>query len=156
MIQVSKTDAFPKFVCSDCWQKTETFHEFHRSVKRAQENYLKQVVKHEQEEPNIRERDFDCFEYFDDDTFQAELEQELEQQLDLDKEHELVTEIISERESDHELEIKNDLISEYDEHSEGNGEIFPSLDDIPNIESNSDEEKWGKNYLYDALKLYKN
>lgn len=43
--QVNRSDALPKWVCADCWEKTEDFHRFHRSVRNAQEEYLGQVVK---------------------------------------------------------------------------------------------------------------
>lgn len=42
---MSKTDTLPKYVCSVCWQKMDEFHQFHRSVQHAQENYLKLEIK---------------------------------------------------------------------------------------------------------------
>lgn len=45
--QVRKTDELPKFICSECWSKTEEFHKFHRSVQNAQDNYLSMVIKRE-------------------------------------------------------------------------------------------------------------
>lgn len=44
---MNRSDALPKCVCVDCWEKTEDFHKFHRLVRNAQEEYLKQVVKFE-------------------------------------------------------------------------------------------------------------
>lgn len=35
----------PNFVCVECWEKTESFHRFHRSVYAAQENFLSGLVK---------------------------------------------------------------------------------------------------------------
>lgn len=42
---MSQSDALPKWICTDCWQKTEQFHEFHRAVQQAQNNYLAAIVK---------------------------------------------------------------------------------------------------------------
>lgn len=47
--QVNQSDALPKCVCANCWEKIEEFHKFHRSVRNAQEEYLKQIVKFEVE-----------------------------------------------------------------------------------------------------------
>lgn len=46
-------DALPKFICSNCWQKTEEFHQFHRDVQRAQEKFLGENVKREIEENDV-------------------------------------------------------------------------------------------------------
>lgn len=44
---MNRSDALPKWICVDCWEKTEDFHNFHRSVRNAQAEYLEQVVKFE-------------------------------------------------------------------------------------------------------------
>lgn len=43
-----RSDALPKCICSECWEKTHTFHRFHRCVRIAQEEYLSQIVKNPQ------------------------------------------------------------------------------------------------------------
>ncbi|XP_031622031.1 zinc finger protein 888-like [Contarinia nasturtii] len=56
--EVCKTDALPKWICCNCWDKIEEFHRFHRFVRNAQEDYLKQIVKYEEEndiESNCRD-----------------------------------------------------------------------------------------------------
>lgn len=37
----------PKCSCTDCWQKIEEFHRFHRSILTAQEEYLRRTIKTE-------------------------------------------------------------------------------------------------------------
>lgn len=49
LFQVSETDPLPKQVCSDCWKQIETFHEFHEKVLAAQNTYLNELIKREQE-----------------------------------------------------------------------------------------------------------
>lgn len=39
----------PKYGCSDCWYKIEEFHNFHRNILTAQEEYLKREIKLEVE-----------------------------------------------------------------------------------------------------------
>lgn len=46
---MNRSDELPKCVCAVCWEKTNEFNEFYRSVHIAQEEYLKQVVKLEVE-----------------------------------------------------------------------------------------------------------
>lgn len=50
-----ETDTFPNYVCADCWEKIEEFHKFHRSVQRAQANYVKEFVKCENVEPDVHD-----------------------------------------------------------------------------------------------------
>lgn len=49
-------DTLPKCICTDCWHKIEEFHNFHRSVLNAQDEYLKRAIKSEIE----REPDNAC------------------------------------------------------------------------------------------------
>lgn len=49
LIQVDRSDALPKYICNCCREKVVCFHEFHRNVHDAQENYLKKLVKVEDE-----------------------------------------------------------------------------------------------------------
>lgn len=42
---MNQIDALPKCICIACWEKIEEFHRFHRTVRCAQEEYLRQIVK---------------------------------------------------------------------------------------------------------------
>lgn len=44
---MDKTDSLPKFICSKCFNKINTFHEFYCGVHIAQENFLRSLVKNE-------------------------------------------------------------------------------------------------------------
>lgn len=119
---MSKTDAFPKFVCSDCWQKTEKFHEFHRLVQRVQNNFLNGFIKYEIDEN------------FTDGNEMYHPEPPIDP--DPDQEQEGMTELNLNIESDTKLGIKSDMtiIDETFEYDEV----------VPNNETDSDEAKWGK------------
>lgn len=47
VFQLSRFDTLPKCICTNCWQKIEEFHNFHRSILNAQDEYLKRAVKSE-------------------------------------------------------------------------------------------------------------
>lgn len=47
--KVCESDPLPKFVCLDCWKYIDSFHEFHEKVHAAQDNYLRELIKCEQE-----------------------------------------------------------------------------------------------------------
>lgn len=53
--QIHHSDALPKFICFNCWEKTEEFHQFHRSVHDAQNEYLKRITNFEMENENENE-----------------------------------------------------------------------------------------------------
>lgn len=44
---MNQSDELPKCICTDCWQKVDEFHNFHRSVLDAQKEYLKRSIKSE-------------------------------------------------------------------------------------------------------------
>lgn len=49
IFQVTQLDSLPKCICQDCWTKIDDFHKFLGTVRDAQEEYLKQIVKYEVE-----------------------------------------------------------------------------------------------------------
>lgn len=116
-------------MCSNCWQKTADFHQFHCDVQRAQEKFLEGCVKHEIEENDA-------------------LDEHQNQQLtfcnvqETEPIHEIVTEMVPEvgtnRTEGIDLELKtenkNDFAGEFDaiDFSE---EIFNGFED--QIEDNS-------------------
>lgn len=46
---MNESDPLPKLVCLDCWRQIDNFHEFHEKVHAAQDSYLKELIKREQE-----------------------------------------------------------------------------------------------------------
>lgn len=44
---MNRIDTLPKCICTDCWHKIEEFHNFHRSILNAQNEYLKRTIKSE-------------------------------------------------------------------------------------------------------------
>lgn len=63
LLQVNEDDdILPKFVCTDCWCKSNEFHDFYNAVTEAQQIFLVNLVK--TEEPEIIE--INCVPYPDD------------------------------------------------------------------------------------------
>lgn len=57
-IQINESDFLPKTICTECWNKTENFNQFYRTVEIAQNEYLSNIIKKEpifDEPPNISE-----------------------------------------------------------------------------------------------------
>lgn len=69
-MQISESDALPKYICIDCWSKIADFHEFHQRVREAQTKYLIQLVKQEQDNNFVEIRDQSEFETDDFDSLE--------------------------------------------------------------------------------------
>lgn len=116
---MNRLDALPNYVCTDCWHKTEEFHKFHRSVQRAQENYL--LVKPEETDQDAQDDNHFPLETVC--AFELDLEAETEEQQ------------ISEEEV--RVELKNDLTGNVDEQSVDHIE----LDKTQNDESDTEKSE---------------
>lgn len=93
---MSKTDALPKYICSQCWQKIDEFHKFHCSVQHAQDNYLNVKIKCETIDDPLNRHDTIANHH--------ELDAELEKLEQLDDEPE--------------LEVKHINVSQFDSDNE--------------------------------------
>lgn len=59
VLQVSKEDILPKFVCTECWTKATTFHKFYEAVAGAKIIYLERSLE-EELRPNFAEINCDA------------------------------------------------------------------------------------------------
>lgn len=92
--EVNEDDELPKTVCADCWTRTSDFHEFYCFIKSAQLNYLNSVVIKSEvdiDQEDIKPTDFVAVE-------QSEF-------------------VVAGGQEENALEIKNDNLSDLNEHS---------------------------------------
>lgn len=149
--QVSKTDALPKYICTECWQKTEEFHEFHRSVQLAQDDYLKTTIKCEVIECDPSESVDPLNGSYHDINAQylPELENPMQPENDRDLELELEQEPISKPDGDEISEWQFES-EDYHQKFEENIEIDEEM--LSNIKQDEDEDEdedgdVGTNYI---------
>lgn len=123
---MSKIDALPKWICTDCWQKTEQFHRFHRSVQQAQENYFNEIIKCEFVDPlNILDTE---------PVNQYELEANIA---------DIITEPKKADQSDYELEqdVKQNDHTEFEENIEIDDDILTNIKQDEDEDEDGDEEE---------------
>lgn len=117
---MSKTDTLPKWICTECWHKTEEFHRFHRSVQHAQANYLSEKVKCE-----LIVDPLNGFDEFPVDANTADIVTEPEKSEQSD--------------SEFEPELKQISILEFSSENDQTGEIDDDI--LTNIKQDEDEDE---------------
>lgn len=132
-MQVSENDAFPKFVCADCWTKLKDFHEFYDAVNEAKSTFMKNAVK--EEFPNFVAVDCDLV--------------DIDGELSEVKHEQTECVVIEDSTSAHFVSetIENDVKSDLEEtEKDTNGQLAADTFDNDEVSNESDGDDSGSNW----------